>query len=538
MQIFFTLILILGFTAAAFGQTAEKSDQAAKTEQPAKAKSDASADAAKNKNKKGKPKAPPSKAAPAKVEPPPQTVVHDMSVMKKVMRAIEESVDLSPTLVVWLFDRTASARGIVNEVAKDAEAFYRSRHVVAWSSLDDQPLLTSIVAFDDKLEFLVDPPSPDSNQFEVAFDKFSSSSSSREMTFTAIKRTLEKYLPMRTRDERELVLIVVTDEAGDDSQLVDELIAPLRKYAISIYCVGLPAPWGQSNPFAPNPKAVPAGKDDLMPTVGPESIMSERVDIEDSAERVGGRNLDIVDSGFGPFALERLCHETRGHFFALRPELGANPRGANARSWPPGNELRFDEKVIARYAPDYVSAKEYEKLLGENKAKAAVVAAARLPKLKVEGQSVKRFEKDQEAKMAQKMTAAQQFAARSQPPTDHLYDLLLKAEPDRVKLTSPRWQAEFDLALGRTAASKARLDGYNSMIAALKRGKTFQKSDSKAWMLDPADSYETESAIKKVADKAKQYLERVKQDHAGTPWATIAEEELKTPLGWTWRESP
>jgi hypothetical protein len=57
-------------------------------------------------------------------------------------------------------------------------------------------------------------------------------------------------------------------------------------------------------------------------------------------------------------------------------------------------------------------------------------------------------------------------------------------------------------------------------------------------MLDPADSYETESAIKKVADKAKQYLERVKQDHAGTPWATIAEEELKTPLGWTWRESP
>jgi hypothetical protein len=542
MRISLTLALLCGLSAAAFGQSADKStnksvdksDQGAKTEQPAKTKSDSPSEAAKNKNKKGKPKAPPPK-----VEPPPLPVVHDMSAMKKVIHVIEDSVDLSPTLVVWLLDRTASASGIVNEVSKDAEAFYRSRHVAAWASLADKPLLTSIVAFDDKLEFLIDPPSPDGKTVEAAFNELRSSSSSREMTFTAIKRSLEKHLPLHIKEHREVVLIVVTDEAGDDGQLVDELIEPLRKQAISVYCVGLSAPWGQSNPFAPDPRTVPAASDERTPTFGPESVMPERVDLDDGAERLGSRlNVDLVDSGFGPFALERLCHETRGQFFVLRPEPDSNPRGGNARSWPPGNELRFDEKVVGQYAPDYVSAKEYDKLLGENKAKAAIVAAAKLPKLKVEGQPGKRFEKDQEAKMAQKMTAAQQFAARNQPPTDQLYDLLLKGESDRPKLTSPRWQAEFDLALGRIAASKARLDGYNSMIAALKRGKTFQKSDSKAWMLDPADSYETESAIKKVADKAKLYLDRVIKDHPGTPWATIAEEELKTPLGWTWRESP
>ncbi|HEY2411191.1 MAG TPA: vWA domain-containing protein [Pirellulaceae bacterium] len=546
MRIFLTLALLIGLATAALGQSAdksatksaEKSDQAAKTEQAAKAKSDSSSEAVKNKNKKGKPKPASPKPAPPKVEPPP-LVVHDMSAMKKVIHVIEDSVDLGPTLVVWLLDRTASARGIVNEVSKDAEAFYRSRHVAAWAYLADKPLLTSIVAFDDKLEFLIDPPSPDGKSVEAAFNELRSSSSSREMTFTAIKRSLEKYLPLRTKEHRELVLIVVTDEAGDDGQLVDELIEPLRKQAISVYCVGLPAPWGQSNPFAPDPKAVPAANDERTPTFGPESVMPERVDLDDGAERLGSRlNVDLVDSGFGPFALERLCHETRGQFFALRPEQEASPRGGNARSWPPGNELRFDEKIVAKYAPDYVSAKDYEKRLGESKAKAALVAAAKLPKLKVEGQPGKRFEKDVEAKMAQKMTAAQQFAARNQQPTDNLYNLLLKGESDRAKLISPRWQAEYDLALGRIAASKARLDGYNSMIAALKRGKTFQKSDSKAWMLDPADNYETESAIKKVADKAKLCLERVIKDHPGTPWATIAEEELKTPLGWTWRESP
>jgi hypothetical protein len=139
--------------------------------------------------------------------------------------------------------------------------------------------------------------------------------------------------------------------------------------------------------------------------------------------------------------------------------------------------------------------------------------------------------------MAKKMTEAQQYAARNKKPIDDLHDLLVKGEADRDKLTSPRWQAEFDLAIGRAAANKARLDGYNSMIAALKRGKTFKEADSKAWKLDPADNFETESTIKKMADKAKTYLERVMQEHPKTPWAQIAEEELKMPLGWAWEET-
>ena len=56
------------------------------------------------------------------------------------------------------------------------------------------------------------------------------------------------------------------------------------------------------------------------------------------------------------------------------------------------------------------------------------------------------------------------------------------------------------------------------------------------WILEPADAYETESTIKRVAERAKTYLQRVVEEHPGTPWARIAEEELKPPMGWTWRE--
>ena len=38
------------------------------------------------------------------------------------------------------------------------------------------------------------------------------------------------------------------------------------------------------------------------------------------------------------------------------------------------------------------------------------------------------------------------------------------------------------------------------------------------------------------AEKARTLLQRVVEDHAGTPWALLASNELKTPIGWKWVE--
>jgi hypothetical protein len=165
------------------------------------------------------------------------------------------------------------------------------------------------------------------------------------------------------------------------------------------------------------------------------------------------------------------------------------------------------------------------------------VAAAKLPKVVVEGSPESRFVKGTEAQNAKRFSQGQQFAAKNIPPVDRLYEALAPGESDRDKLTSPRWQAEYDLAMGRVCAIKARLDGYNSMIAALKRGKQFKNEGSTLWTLEPADVFETESTIKRLGERAKMYLERVVKEHPGTPWARIAEEELRSPMGWTWRES-
>jgi hypothetical protein len=455
--------------------------------------------------------------------------------VKKVATVINQSLEVGPTLVVWILDRTPSAQETVTDVTLAAMNYYRSPEVRELSVGEANPLLTAIVGFDDKVQFLVDPPTGDVQKIAEGFDTLKPSAAGREMPFTAVKQAVEKYLPLRTGERREFVIVVVTDEAGDDAKIVEELVEPTRRNAIPVYVIGLPAPWGQTNPFAANPKTIDPASDDSVPTLGPETLLSERVDIDNWTARYA--NTSLVDSGFGPFALERLCRVSRGQFFALRPGTGFGYRGVSARTWPTGDELQFEDNVLSKYAPDYVSEAEYRKLLVENAACAALCEAARGAKVTIEGAPGARFPKGAEAKMAKQLSAAQQFAARNSPPVDDLYNILVKGEADRANLTSTRWQAEFDLAMGRVLANKARLDGYNSMIAALKRGKTFQKPDSREWVLESADNFETESTIKKMAEKAKTYLERVIQEHPGTPWAKIAEEELKTPLGWQWKES-
>ena len=81
-------------------------------------------------------------------------------------------------------------------------------------------------------------------------------------------------------------------------------------------------------------------------------------------------------------------------------------------------------------------------------------------------------------------------------------------------------------------AAKARLDGYNAMLAMLKQGKNFANPDSKRWVLEPADEIAVGSALDKMAKNSRVVLKRVVEEHPGTPWAAIAQRELRFPAGW------
>ena len=190
--------------------------------------------------------------------------------------------------------------------------------------------------------------------------------------------------------------------------------------------------------------------------------------------------------------------------------------------------------MLATHAPDYVSEKEYQKLLSENKCRMALVNAAKLSHADVMEQprsTVFARQKD-EATLAKMVTNSQRDAAEKSLDVDRIYDALLPGEADRSKLTGARWQAEFDLAMGRILAAKTRIDAYNSILATIKQGKSFSKPDSRAWVLHRANGVTGSSVLDKNAKNAVKYLNRVIKEHPGTPWAALAERELSENVGW------
>ena len=238
---------------------------------------------------------------------------------------------------------------------------------------------------------------------------------------------------------------------------------------------------------------------------------------------------------------KRLCRASRGQFIALRPGFGYGYRGVSARAWPTGDELRFDDKVVSRYAPDYVSEADYRKLLAENKAlRGASSKRPGCPTCPSKASPGIAFPQKRRSQNGQAIDRGPAIR-RPQPAAQSigLHEILNQtASPTARKLTNPRWQAEFDLALGRVLANKARLDGYNSMIAALKcAARPFKTPRAKNGCSNRPIISKPKARSKKMAEKAKTYLDRVIQEHPGTPWAKIAEEELKTPLGWKWKEA-
>ena len=135
------------------------------------------------------------------------------------------------------------------------------------------------------------------------------------------------------------------------------------------------------------------------------------------------------------------------------------------------------------------------------------------------------------------MIEAQKSAARIEPSIRAVYETLKRGEKDRDQERTPRWQAGYDLAMGRALATKVRAESYNSMLAKAKRGMKFKDPKNNTWELVPSSEITVGSQLKNEAEKAQEYLTRVTSDHAGTPWSTLADTELKEPMGWTWKES-
>jgi hypothetical protein len=470
-----------------------------------------------------------------------------MGAIDRITHEILLSLDERPTLVAWLFDQSGSLKPQRESIARRFDRIYKELGIIeqsgnsAFKQHHEAPLLTAVAQFGSSVELLTPKPTDELAQIKSAVRSISDDADpgGRENVFQSVGFLAHKLRHHRlSRPRRNVMIVVFTDEAGDDIEALDATVEMCRKHEMPVYVIGVPAPFGRKEAYVtwidPDPNFDQSPQRQSVHQ-GPESLLPERIKL-----LFGGtqEEEEQMDSGFGPFGLCRLAYETGGLYFTVHPNRKV---GASVRSWETAamsSHLTrfFDPRVMRNYRPEYISAQQYYDFVQSNRACTALVQAAQLSAITPMENVRLSFPRVDDAQFARDLSNAQRTAARLEPKVVALAAILREGEPDRKNVRKPRWQAGFDLAIGRALAVKVRTEGYNAMLAQAKQGMKFRDENCDTWELRPADSITTGSALAKDAADATMYLERVVAEHAGTPWAIDAQKELREPLGWKWQE--
>lgn len=466
----------------------------------------------------------------------------------RVTYEILQSLEERPTLVVWVFDSSISMVKRRQEISDRFDRIYQQLGIVAAEkekregSSEVPPLLTSILSFGRQVEVLTKQPTDDLAEIRSAIEKIGNEGGD-EMVFQAIKTAVEKYKSYRVAKgnspARNVMLLVVTDERGDDLPLAEETIKACRFQTIPCYVLGVPAPFGRDKSFIKFVEFDPAYaqvEDWAEVDQGPETLYPERVKL---GYQDNYMEEPVLDSGFGPYALSKLCYETGGIYFSIHPnrKLNAKVERKDTEAFASQMAYFFDPEIMDRYRPDYLSDAEYMARVKKSPLRYALLNAAQLSRAGTLSKPKMVFIKRDEPSFNKELTDSQLESARLYPELSEMCSILAEGEKFRSKETSPRWLASFELSYGTALAAKIRAESYNAMLAKAKRGMTFSKPESNTWNLRPSDKVTVDSKLEKEAKLAKELLQSVVEKHSGTPWGILAGRELDNPISWEWVES-
>ena len=466
----------------------------------------------------------------------------------RVTYEILQSLETKPTLVVWVFDSSISMVKRRQEIRDRFDRIYQQLGIVQKEkekregTAEVPPLLTSIMEFGSEVKLLTKQPTDELEVIREAIEGIGSEGGD-EMVFHAIKAAVDRHKTYRVEKAnspaRNVMLIVVTDERGDDLQMAEETIKLCRFQTIPCYVLGVPAPFGREKSYIKFVEFDPAYaqvEDWAEVDQGPETMYPERVKV---GYQDNYMDEPVLDSGFGPYALSKLCYETGGIYFSIHPnrKLGAKIERRETEAFASQMAYFFDPDVMDRYRPDYLSEAEYMSRVKKSPLRYALLNAAQLTRVGTLSKPKMLFIKRDEATFTRELTDAQLESARLYPELAEMCSILADGEKFRSRETSPRWLASFELSYGTALAAKIRAESYNAMLAKAKRGMNFEKPENNTWNLRPSDKVNVDSKLEKEAKLAKDLLQSVVEKHAGTPWGILAGRELDHPIGWEWVES-
>lgn len=440
----------------------------------------------------------------------------------EILRRLEKN----RTLVVWAFDASGSLLAERQRLAKYIGGVYE--HIGQLDrdqKAENSGLLSAVVAFGKARKVLTEPTA-DAKTIQAAIESVYLDETGVENTFSTVAEIARKFGKFqKDKNEYTTLCIVVTDEVGDDETALEAAIVAVKQAKMPVFVLGSAALFGRADGYMDyiDPKTkyhfrnVPVRQ-------GPESLKAELIRLPFWYD---GPQHDRLDSGFGPWALSRLAGASGGIYFVTRLHQ---------------DRVTFDPAGMAEYKPDWNSRDVFERNVSKDPLRQAVLMAAQITQTNLPPNVPARpplvFPAADSPEFKERMSDGQEQVARIMYTVDEALPAITAVVKLRDHEKSRRWLAHYDLIRGRLLAMKLRCYEYNWACAKMKKDpQKFTNPKNNSWRLVPDTEVRSSAKAAEVAEEAHALLARVIKEHPGTPWALLAQREIKDPFGFKWVET-
>jgi hypothetical protein len=452
--------------------------------------------------------------------------------LDQLAREILRHLSAHKLTVVWMFDESESMKDDQRAVK---DKFDRVASELKVNVPGDKKLANvlnhAIVGFGESLHFDIDKPTTDIDQIRKAIDRLRVDPSGTENTLEAVQAVVARYTRSLAKDRR-LLIVLVTDESGDDGKFVEEARQAVVSRGVPLYVIGRQSLFGYSQ--ARLLYIDPVTKDPYWPTIrrGPESADVECLQYDGLHDR-----WDEQPSGFAPYELARLAKDSGGIYFLLPSEETMRVRQ---------REKAYSIATLKEYVPDYEGRNAYFERRGNSELRRTLYEVIQL---------TSPYGKTPETTFVHRrhypidpgplMAAMAEEGPRAQVRLKRLLEVekkLRSIQKYRDREPDKRWQAHYDLILAQIVTYQVKAYEYmaclDEMVALARKGQLKPKKMPVPgqlvveWVIDHSKDRKapTRETEKKYAE-AERLLKLVIERHPKTPWADLAQDEINRGFG-------
>jgi hypothetical protein len=458
--------------------------------------------------------------------------------MHRLTHELRRMMREEPVIVVWLMDSTKSLEDDRKEISENFNKIYEeleiSKKQGESQDLKYNLLDTMICSFGAGLKKLTPKPTAELEEIRAAIGRVSEDKTGEEKIYNSLKAVLEEYGRQARSTGRKLAVVVLTDEVGDDPELLEEVVDRAKLYKAPVYFLGREATFGY--PYARIKWVNPKSKLEHWIPIrrGPETAMVEALQYDGF-----GRREESASSGFAPYPHARLVKESGGMYFMLQTEE-KDLTGSAARL-----QRKFDDIRMKQYEPDLEPVREYVQERDKSEFRKTIFGVISLLnpyadenlglawQLPIEPDKFK----DQGQEHFQRGMRALKLMSAGLEQLDKVREL-------RDLEEDPRWRAAYDLTYAQLLAYRVRVFQYLLAVDHVGNAKPIPKDPkSNKWRRVSTGEMKkpTEEQIKNTGvdiaeleqqrKKAAEMFAFVAKEHPGTPWAQRAQSEKGANFG-------